>query len=74
VCSSDLLEKAANLCPDDIYQLAEYFRQPDGRVEYKAFCDTVENVFNIPDMEKKPLAYVKRPPQGLIAKVNKKFK
>jgi hypothetical protein len=59
------------LCPDDIYQLAEYYKQPDGRIEYKTFCDTVENVFNIPDMEKKPLAYIKQPPQGLIAKVDK---
>ena len=65
------LEKAANLCTDDIYQLAEYLRLPDGRIEYKTFCDTVENVFNIPDQEKKPLAYVKRPPQGLLAKVSR---
>jgi hypothetical protein len=53
--------------------LTEYFKLPDSRIDYKTFCDTVENVFNIPDMEKKPLAYVKRPPQGLLAKVKTTF-
>jgi len=65
-CSNGLL-KPANLCPDDVAQLAEYFRQPGGRVDYRTFCDSVESVFNIPDMEKKPLAQVIRPPRGLLS-------
>lgn len=46
-CSNGLL-KPANLCPEDVSQLAEYFRQGNGRVDYKTFCDTVENVFTVP--------------------------
>lgn len=60
--------KPANLCNEDINQLAEYFKQPNGRIDYKSFCDSVENVFTIPDMEKKPLAHVDRPPRGLLSK------
>lgn len=66
-CSNGLL-KPANLCPDDVAQLAEYFRQPNGRCDYKSFCDSVENVFSVPDMEKKPLAHVTRPPRGLLSR------
>jgi hypothetical protein len=62
-------KKAANLASDDINQLVEYYRQPDGKCDYKTFCDTIENGFNIPDMEKKPTAKVVRPPNGLLAKV-----
>lgn len=58
--------KPANLCSEDIIQLSEYFKQPGGRIDYKSFCDSVENVFTIPDMEKKPLAHVVRPPRGLL--------
>ncbi len=63
------IQKSANLSSSDIKQLVEYFRQRDGRCSYKSFVDTVENVFTIPDMEKKPLAKVYRPPNGLLAKV-----
>ena len=63
------VQKSANLCSEDINQLIEYYRRPDGRCDYKSFSDTVENVFTIPDMEKKPLASVNRPPRGLLAKV-----
>ena len=63
------VQKQANLSNDEISQLTEYYRRNDGRCEYKPFMDTVENVFNIPDMEKKPLAKVTRPPNGLLAKV-----
>ena len=61
--------KHASLTNEDVNEVTEYFRQPSGRIDYKTFCDTVENVFTIPDMEKKPLAYVVRPPQGLLSKV-----
>ncbi len=63
------VQKQANLSNDEISQLTEYYRRNDGRCEYKTFMDTIENVFNIPDMEKKPLAKVIRPPYGLLAKV-----
>jgi hypothetical protein len=62
------VKRSANLGPDDINQLVEYFRQTDGKCDYKVFCDTIENGFNIPDMEKKPTAKVRRPPAGLLSK------
>jgi len=65
-CSDGLL-KPAHLCPDDVAQLAEYFRMPNGRVDYRTFSDAVESVFSVPDMEKKPLAQVTRPPRGLLS-------
>lgn len=63
------MKKPANLSEDDIRQLIEYYRRGDDRCDYKVFIETVENVFNIPDMEKKPLAKVIRPPNGLLSKV-----
>ena len=60
--------KMANLCNEDVNQIAEYYRRPCGRIDYKTFCDTVESVFTIPDMEKKPTSHVKRPPNGLLSK------
>lgn len=62
------VQKQANLCIEDIAQLTEYYRHADGRCDYKSFSETVENVFNIPDMEKKPLSHVNRPARGLLAK------
>src|SRR5690606_4163323 len=65
---TDSVKKSANLALDDINQLVEYYRQVDGKCDYKTLCDTIENGFNIPDMEKKPLSSVIRPPHGLLAK------
>ncbi len=65
---TDSVKKSAVLSLDDINQLVEYHRQADGKCDYKIFCDTIENGFNIPDMEKKPLSNVIRPPRGLLAK------
>lgn len=63
--------KTAKLANEDITQLAEYFRKPGtNQIDYKSFCDSIENVFTIPDMEKKPLSKVTRPPRGLLNKVN----
>ena len=64
------VQKAANLCTEDVNQLIEYYRRPDGKCDYRSFSNTIENVFTIPDMEKKPLAYVNRPPRGLLSKVD----
>ncbi|WAQ95285.1 hypothetical protein MAR_027975 [Mya arenaria] len=47
--------KEAQLSRAEIQKVVEYYRQPDGRVKYKEFCDIMENAFTIPDLEKKPL-------------------
>ena len=70
---TDSVKKTANLDLDDINQLVEYYRQIDGKCDYKTFCNTIENGFNIPDMEKKPLSNVIRPLNGLLAKVYQRF-
>lgn len=54
---------------NDIKKLTEYYRRPDGRVYYKEFVDIMENAFNIPELEKKPLIQVVRPGRGLLSKV-----
>lgn len=54
---------------NDIKKLTEYYRRPDGRVYYKEFVDSMENAFNIPELEKKPLTQVSRPGLGLLSKV-----
>jgi hypothetical protein len=54
---------------NDINKLTEYYRRPDGRVYYKEFVDSMENAFNIPELEKKPLTQVCRPGRGLLSKV-----
>jgi hypothetical protein len=53
---------------NDIKKLAEYYRRPDGRIYYKEFVDSMENAFNIPELEKKPLILC-RPGRGLLSKV-----
>ena len=64
------VQKEAALDNDDVNQLTQFYKMPDDRVDYKTFCDTIENVFTIPDMEKKPLSKVIRPPRGILAKVH----
>jgi Ca2+-binding EF-hand superfamily protein len=68
-CLSLSVEKSANLSSNEMEQLVTYYKKFDGRCDYKSFCETIENAFTIPDMEKKPLASVNRPPNGLLAKV-----
>jgi hypothetical protein len=53
----------------DIKRLAEYYRRSDGRIYYKKFVDSMENAFNISELEKKPLTQVFPPGQGLLSKV-----
>ena len=35
--------KEAQLSRPEIQKVLEYYRQPDGRVKYKEFCDIMEN-------------------------------
>ncbi|CAF4326685.1 unnamed protein product, partial [Rotaria sp. Silwood2] len=62
------VQKQAFLNMNDIKKIAEYYRRPDGRVYYKEFVDSMENAFNIPELEKKPLTQVSRPGRGLLSK------
>lgn len=59
----------ANLSRDEIEMLVEYYVTEDDRVRYKEFCHLMENAFNIPDLEKRPMADVYRPPIGALAKM-----
>ncbi|CAF4055843.1 unnamed protein product [Rotaria sordida] len=63
------IQKQAFLNMNDIKKLTEYYRRPDGRIYYKEFVDSMENAFNIPELEKKPLTQVSRPRYGLLSKV-----
>ena len=35
--------KEAQLSRAEIQKVVEYYRQPDGRIKYKEFCDIMEN-------------------------------
>lgn len=67
---TNAVQRAASLSSYEIKQLAEYYATLDGRCDYRSFVETIENAFNIPDLEKKPVASVIRPPTGLLAKVD----
>ncbi|XP_060063466.1 uncharacterized protein LOC132543930 [Ylistrum balloti] len=58
--------KEAQLSRAEIQKVVEYYRQPDGRVQYQEFCDMMENAFNIPHLDKKPLQNVVRPLKGTL--------
>lgn len=60
--------KEAQLSRAEIQKIVEYYRQPDGRVKYKEFCDIMENAFTVPDLEKKPLQNTTRPSQGALSR------
>lgn len=60
--------KEAQLTPEEMNKLAMFYQCPDGRVEYKEFCDFLENAFMIPDLEKKPTQEVVRPPLGSLGR------
>lgn len=64
------VQRAANISAYEIKQLAEYYGTHDGRCDYRTFVTTIENAFNIPNLEKKPCATVIRPATGLLAKVS----
>eukprot|EP00795_Rhopilema_esculentum_P008232 gene8232-14169_t len=59
----------ASLTRDEIQLLVNFYKLPDGRVRYKEFCDSMENAFTIPHLEKNPTAVVYRPQVGELAKV-----
>ena len=63
------VEKRAHLNQNDIKKLTEYYRQPDGRIFYKEFVDSMDHAFNIPEFEKKPLTEVIRPGKGILSRV-----
>jgi len=60
--------KEAQLSRQEIQKVVEYYRLPDGRVQYKEFCDAMENAFNIPELEKKPTECVQRPARGTLSR------
>ncbi|RUS91000.1 hypothetical protein EGW08_001217, partial [Elysia chlorotica] len=60
--------KEAQLSRHEIQKVVEYYRLPDGRIQYKEFCDAMENAFNIPDLEKKPTESVQRPLRGTLSR------
>lgn len=63
------VEKRAHLNQNDIKKLTEYYRQPDGRIFYKDFVDSMDHAFNIPEFEKKPLTEIIRPGKGILSRV-----
>lgn len=63
--------KEAQLSRPEIQKVVEYYKKPDGRVHYKEFCDMMENAFNVPHLDKKPLQEVIRPPRGALARTLK---
>ena len=72
VCGMALaVGKEAQLSRPEIQKIVEYYRRPDGRVHYKEFCDMMENAFNIPHLDKKPLQEVVRPARGALARTLK---
>ncbi|KAK2184430.1 hypothetical protein NP493_266g02009 [Ridgeia piscesae] len=60
--------KEAQLSPPEVQKIIEYYRTPDGRVQYKEFCDMLEHAFNVPELEKKPTIDVVRPPAGALGR------
>ncbi|XP_071105662.1 EF-hand calcium-binding domain-containing protein 6-like [Haliotis cracherodii] len=60
--------KEAQLSRPEIQKVVEFYRQPDGRIKYKEFCDIMENAFNIPDLDKKPTQEAVRPPKGALSR------
>ncbi|XP_064617922.1 uncharacterized protein LOC135482031 [Liolophura sinensis] len=63
--------KEAQLSRGEIQKVVEFYRQSDGRVAYKDFCDIMENAFNTPHLEKKPTHTVTRPLRGALTRTLK---
>jgi len=61
--------KEAQLVPEDGERIVGFYRYPDGSVDYREFCDMLENAFNIPHLDKKPTQSVARPPTGALGRV-----
>ncbi|ELU01670.1 hypothetical protein CAPTEDRAFT_182794 [Capitella teleta] len=60
--------KEAQLSRSEIQVVGEFYKQPNGMVNFKEFCDMLENAFNIPDLDKKPTQVVVRPPVGALGR------
>jgi Ca2+-binding EF-hand superfamily protein len=60
--------RTAHLSRDDIQTVVNHYRNTDGRVRYKEFCDMMENAYNEPDLEKKPTTTVHRPLRGHLSR------
>ncbi|XP_074647534.1 uncharacterized protein LOC141903328 [Tubulanus polymorphus] len=60
--------KEAHLNRHEIQKVCEFYKNPDGRVRYKEFCDYMENAFNVPNLEKNPTTEVVRPPRGALGR------
>lgn len=63
--------KEAQLSRAEIQKVVEYYRVADDRVQYREFCQMMENAFNIPELEKKPLQNVVRPQRGALSRTLK---
>lgn len=62
------VEKQSSLNRNDIDKLTEYYRQADGRIFYREFAESMDNSFNVVELEKKPLIEVHRPRQGILSR------
>ncbi|PAA77603.1 hypothetical protein BOX15_Mlig010687g4 [Macrostomum lignano] len=62
--------KQAQLTLPECHALAHYFAAKDGsnRVRYRDFALAMDSPFNVPHLEKKPLATVEVPAQGSLAR------
>ncbi|XP_062506736.1 uncharacterized protein LOC134183259 [Corticium candelabrum] len=68
VCGLSLCcEKSQQLTREEVQLLINCYRNDDGRVKYREFCDAMENAFNEPELEKKPTHEVVRPLRGVLA-------
>lgn len=61
--------KEAQLVPEEGERIVGFYRCPDGSVDYREFCEMLENAFNIPHLDKKPTQAVARPPTGALGRV-----
>ena len=61
--------KQAHISGDEAERVVGFYRCPDGRVDYREFCDMLENAFNVPQLDKKPTQDVARPPTGALGRV-----
>lgn len=60
--------KEAHLTKQEIQKVAVHYKTPDNRVQYKDFCDIMENTFNVPGLEKQPTVHPIRPPRGALTR------
>ena len=61
--------RQAQIGGDDGERVVGFYRCPDGSVDYREFCEMLENAFNVPQLDKKPTQDVARPPTGALGRV-----